>query len=433
MALAGVTVAWGLWLRPHYNGDFSAYWAAGRSAWQGIDPYRGSPVMSDGRLHPHSPFFYPPSSIPLFAPLALLPYHVAKNVWLVLEVAMLVAALRFAGLSWLTAVAGATVLLTVAPLAFNPLYAHLERGQADLLTLFGIALAWHAWHRDRSLVAGAALAAAGLVKPPVLLLLTVPLLERQWRLLAGAAGGAAVLGALSLPLVGLGHHRQYWLNDLPSLARGVQPFYSSARAQGQAMADVEGHSYPEHARFSASMGTAHMVYQKIVSWTAPRNREAAKPYHEAARGFRRWLPAVGAGTTVAILYLFGRRRRDLELRRWRWITAMVAALIWHPMTWIMQYVWLVFAGALLWSGRAGLLRPSVGAVVVGLALSCIAVGEPVISGMQQALFGEARPRWYTDLLAYRVAWGGFLLWLVCVIHGPGRKPQAEEPPPTTPD
>src|SRR2546429_8587464 len=107
-------------------------------------------------------------------PLAALPFAVAKMVFTAAAVAAWMLAARRIG--------RAGLVLTVSALFF-PLYLHLERGQIDLFVLVLALLAIEG--RDRPLRAGAALAAAILLKAGLMGLLPVLALGRRWRMLGG--------------------------------------------------------------------------------------------------------------------------------------------------------------------------------------------------------------------------------------------------------
>jgi hypothetical protein len=77
-------------------------------------------------------------------------------------------------------------------------------GQWDGLLTLGVGMAYWSWRRDRAAAAGMWLAAAAMIAKPHLFIGVAAflLLRRDRRALLGAAATAAVLGALSLALVG---------------------------------------------------------------------------------------------------------------------------------------------------------------------------------------------------------------------------------------
>jgi len=418
LALA-VTAAF--WLRhfdANYHADFSAYWSAATVAVGGGDPYRQSPRSADGVEFPRSGFFYPPTSLVFLAPLAALPYHEARQVWMIVEIAMLAAVLYLAGLSAAGALGTAAALLAGCMYFFYPLYAHLERGQADLLTLFWIALTWWTWGRGQPVAAGLALAAAAAVKPPALLLLVVPALEREWRAVAGALAGIVLLAVLALPLAGLRVQREYLFQHLPALARtgdagGRVDKRTFGIPRGESFLVWDGHRYGRSRGFAGSRGT---VLRFAVPGRGGATVEAADRARAAAAG--------AVALTVCLLYLRARGHPpSVSVRRWRWITTMLTVLLWHPMTWIMNYVWLVLMGALVWTGlpAARRLRSRVPAwsIVVVIALFLFGIGDVLLVPPLLALYPKP-PAWLVTTVISRVVIGGVLLWLTCLLRGPGR-------------
>src|SRR5258708_15137626 len=104
-AVIGVAVFGYLWFRP-FAGDLYPDWLAARAFIHGMPAYghNGTPFR----------FMYPPSALLLFAPLGLLDFTAAKQVFLVVNAASIVAAamvcLRLFGISWRSQVAALLLL-----------------------------------------------------------------------------------------------------------------------------------------------------------------------------------------------------------------------------------------------------------------------------------------------------------------------------------
>ena len=155
------------------------------------------------------PFITPPTTALLALPLTVLDPGTAFRVWSVIELALLALAV------WVAIRAGpwpsrfghapraATVLMAVAA---GGTYAFLLLGQIDGIAALGLAAAYAAWRRDRPAAAGFWLALAfAATKPHLAIGLGVWLVARRdWRALAGAVAGCAVVAAVSLALVGPG-------------------------------------------------------------------------------------------------------------------------------------------------------------------------------------------------------------------------------------
>lgn len=327
-----LAAAWSPFFLRCYNADFSAYWSAASVVRQGGDPYVDSPRSPDGGLFPHNPFLYAPQSLPLLLPLSAASYESAKGAWLVVEIASLVLVGWLAGLSARQALWTAAGLLALMPLATFPLWAHLERGQMDLVVLLTIAMAWRAWESGHGIAAGLALAVAGALKLPALLLFVAPALERDRKVLAGGVLGSALLVAASLAWAGPEIQRRYWLELLPRL---TQDTHAPARSERR---------WPMPGPRTAWEGSTYAGRVPIVT-----------PNGSVARSLNRLRPRLGTATaalavltSVAVMLYAGRATRERRgLRRWRWATAMVTALVWHPMTWVMAYVWLLLPAILL--------------------------------------------------------------------------------------
>lgn len=156
--------------------DFHIFWIAGQHYLHGHSPYGHSVVEA---------FVYPPPAALLFAPLALLPYHVAAGVFLVVSLAAVVGAL------WLLGIRDAR--LYAATFLSPAVLTSLTIGTITPLLLLGLAAVWR--FRDRR---GVAIPVALLV---VLKLFLWPLLV--WMLLTGRkrAGVEAVALSVALTLV----------------------------------------------------------------------------------------------------------------------------------------------------------------------------------------------------------------------------------------
>ncbi len=155
------------------------------------------------------PFITPPTTALLALPLTVLDPGTAFRVWSLVELILLGLAVWIAIRAgpWPTrlgpAPRAATFLVAVAA---GGTYAFLLLGQIDGITALGLAAAYAAWRTDRSAAAGFWLAlASAATKPHLAIGLGIWLIARRdWRALAGAAAGCALVAAVSLGLVGPG-------------------------------------------------------------------------------------------------------------------------------------------------------------------------------------------------------------------------------------
>jgi hypothetical protein len=153
------------------------------------------------------PFITPPTTALLALPLTVLDPGTAFRVWSITELALLALAV------WVAICAGpwpsrfgrapgtATLLMAIAA---GGTYAFLLLGQIDGIAALGLAAAYAAWRKDRPALAGFWMALAfAATKPHLAIGLGIWLVgRRDWRALAGAAAGGAVVTAVSLALVG---------------------------------------------------------------------------------------------------------------------------------------------------------------------------------------------------------------------------------------
>lgn len=153
------------------------------------------------------PFITPPTTALLALPLVALDPGTAFRVWSLLGLVLLLLA------AWIAIRAGpwpeqrmlgprrAVLLLAVAG---GGTYAFLLLGQIDGFTALGLAAAYAGWRKGRPGIAGFWLGLAFVAtKPHLAIGLGIWLVARRdWRALAGAATGCAVVAAVSLALVG---------------------------------------------------------------------------------------------------------------------------------------------------------------------------------------------------------------------------------------
>ncbi len=214
-ALAFVHVALALRLLPSLREgyqDFTTLYTAGKlvRSGQGHSLYRLPSQYQAGQEFAPSvqlrrqalPYIRPPFEALLLAPLTLMSYFSAYLLWTALNAAMLVFALlllkaRFPELENI-----ALALLFLAAAAYWPIAFGLIQGQdAGLLLLICVAaLVSLADGSDKR--AGAFLA-LGLFKFHLVVPLLVLLAIRRWRLLLGFVPVAALLGAISIAIVGV--------------------------------------------------------------------------------------------------------------------------------------------------------------------------------------------------------------------------------------
>ncbi len=154
------------------------------------------------------PFITPPTSALLALPLTLLDPGTAFRLWSVIELILLALAVWIAIRAgpWPSSARSPRAATALMALAAGGTYAFLILGQIDGVTALGLAAAYLAWRKDRPAAAGFWMALAfAATKPHLAIGLGVWLIARRdWRALAGALAGSAVVAAVSLILVGPG-------------------------------------------------------------------------------------------------------------------------------------------------------------------------------------------------------------------------------------
>lgn len=198
--------------------DWAPLWVAGGLAW--TDPLLaydfGYVTQLQGPLAvPGSdrPFVYPPTSLLLFAPLGLLPFHASLAAFVAVSLIM------FARVS--SRLGARPVLLWLAP----PVMLAAIAGQPTL-AVAALAIAALVDLPSNERRAGVLLGVAAVLKPPLLLLAPFALMGgRHWRALEAAGATVAALVAASLFLFGIETWKA-WLSVLPefqALVAGFEP------------------------------------------------------------------------------------------------------------------------------------------------------------------------------------------------------------------
>jgi hypothetical protein len=219
------------------SNGFAAHYTASRLLLEGAPVARFyDDIWFAARIGEHTgdvyDLFYPnvpPASL-VMLPVAGLNYAGARVVWIILSLAVLVAALwwliRSLGLRgpWAPA-------LVVLALLFQPLYEQIHQGQVYLVMLGLLVLAWHGYRREHPARAGVALGLTLGLKLLGAYLWPLVLLERRWRILVWGAGTAIVICLASLPWLGMDAWRAYFAL-LPGM--GYQPDLAVTAYQTQA-------------------------------------------------------------------------------------------------------------------------------------------------------------------------------------------------------
>jgi len=228
--LAGLGMLWlcredlAAWLSVAED-DFVQYWAAGRLNMRGENPYDLSNLLAIERSvglpdEEALPMYTPPWTLSLTTPFALLPYPVARALWLSAGLAII----ALAGASLWLLYGGHRAHLWLALLlsfSFAPVLFVLRMGQIGVWALLGLAGFFVSANRQRPFAAGMAVAFLA-IKPQLLgpfwLVLALWTLDRRcWAFLGGVAVTLAFgISAAVIPnRCVLGQYIQFMLSHPP--------------------------------------------------------------------------------------------------------------------------------------------------------------------------------------------------------------------------
>lgn len=224
-----------------YRKDFLQEYLLGRAIVEGVDPYLPISALADRFLGPLPvPLFphptpHPPTAGLLFLPLAFLDYPLAAIVWVILELACLVASVHILG-----RVGGArlgirvTLIATGMALSYFAVVLDLLLGQLMLPLLLLLVAAHYALTSDRPLAGGVLLGFSMLLKPVAWPLLLVFVMRRDWRPLVSSLSTALLGYAAATLVIGVGAASYYFTQVLPGVTRLYQatPYNISAWTVG---------------------------------------------------------------------------------------------------------------------------------------------------------------------------------------------------------
>ena len=202
------------------SGDLSVGYSGG-SAWlAGSDPYAVSILQERlaaagggerlvNQLE-HLRNVYAPTTLPLFAPLAVLPWEGALLVWLLIDVgATVFIAVGLARLLGWRLRATATIAFTAALLALAPVHSTIASGQTGLAATAALVGALLAQRSGRAVWTAALYALAVALKLQIGLPFLAYLAWRRWR--TAAAATAILLGATLVSVARMGLADVSWL------------------------------------------------------------------------------------------------------------------------------------------------------------------------------------------------------------------------------
>jgi hypothetical protein len=275
-----VGLGWAFWLpaarhaydyhtRTHgWNWDFRVYYAAGRDWSLGMDPYGDQWTQTVAARIGEVPirfahqktlrFIYPPTLLPLYRALSVVPYRTARAVWLGLNAAALVAAAVVALVLERGRRLEVGAALLLLGLVSYPLLYHIREGNIDMIVAGLGTGGFLLYGRWRSWPTALLLALAIVTKvTPLLIVAALVVYHRDLRLLAKTAGAVAVLVGLSLLAVPLRFYDQ--------AARVL--FMRSVGMPGwvdQSVARLLVHAHPTARYVAAAAVTALLVWLLLL-------------------------------------------------------------------------------------------------------------------------------------------------------------------------
>jgi len=367
--------------------DFAAYYAAGESVRAGLSPYvnniTADPPVWDGLArYRHSRFLYPPLVARMMAPLTRFAYPQAKILWMMVSVVAIFASLLItAGLPGKRLPQAGMLILGAFTLLYFPLTVLLERGQIDALTLLPLTAGFYliATRPDREIAGGSLIGLACLIKPHIVLVLPFLFLRGKWKAAGGLAAAGVVLAALSYVLAGgSGELTGYLKEELPRIGRfgelGTREMALPDSVMAAAQRDLTVDEVINHG----------VVYRRSLVDFAP----GASVVRLLAGMPKR----VGVDLTLPVISLtlilgaagvvwWGQRRHPAphlispreEFLFWQMVVVLL--LLFGPLTWMMNLVWLLPVAVLLLGEVSTLPREvprwSVVTLAIGLVLASL--------------------------------------------------------------
>lgn len=210
---------------PGQLNDYGSFWASGKAANEGLNPYAVYPETfrsrSSDTVHPN---LNPPASLLLFAPLARLdPNATVTALWWG-------GLLVYAGIVVMTLRRHAQpngLLLGAWALALPALWDGLRLGQVYVLLFAGAALVWYLLEKERPLLAAVAIGCLAAFKPNLLLWPALLFMAGHRRMAVVAGLSFAAVSALPLLVFGPEVYAQ-WLELLRGDVADRSGFFANA-------------------------------------------------------------------------------------------------------------------------------------------------------------------------------------------------------------
>lgn len=288
----------------------------------GYNPYFDINEFDDLEHFGHSQFLQPPIVAQIFRVFSLLPYSNAKTLWFIIQLIVILVAIGLLVPNLVNLVYIYFFLLITLPIFFWPIYTHLERGQTDIVTLFFIFCSYGLWLREKSCLAGIFLAIGSIFKLPVLFLFSVPLASYDKKFIFSGILTFIAIIIFSIGINGYQLNRDYFFVYLPTIAK-----------TGSLPDEIQNNSIVEAENEYEING---VLYENLVIGENTSGGSITRftgNHKTAIIGFSFALMSI-------ILFLY---KNNTELsKNISWIFAMISILLFHPMTHVMNYIWMLF-------------------------------------------------------------------------------------------
>jgi hypothetical protein len=391
--------------------DFSAFYTAGESLNKGLSPYsnhitRSEPIWDGVDTFTHSRFLYPPLVANSFQPIAALPYHYAKQLWMLISLVSLFFSLLVSfrlifadqDLADNFVIQCAVAIFTCL---YYPLLTFLERGQIDSITLLLLVFGISKMIRDQpSLWSGILFAIATLLKLHVVFIVPFLILQKQWMAVAGYITGCILISILTLALNGSTLPINYIFEQLPRISTygegGTDTMKVPPQVVQKALSGVptgstlkDGGIYqPSDFEFSSN---ATLVRTKIGA--SIRSIGASFRINISMTV----VSALCFSLFFAIVAICGNGyETQPQPQGWPsqfgyWLMVLVIILLCAPLTWVMNTIWLLPAVVLFIYRYLELRSTMAGASVIVLFLCVGTTGLLIASVPDQTGFQMLLP------------------------------------------
>ena len=345
--------------------DFTAYYTAGKTLNNGLNPYKNYIVENwnlwDGiSIFKHSRFLYPPLVANFFQPFALMPYISAKYVWnalnfLFLFVSVCLLIYMFGFYKSITKI----LISLIISLNFFPFVALWERGQIDCLTLMLIVVSFLIINKNNKpeFIAGALLAITTIFKLYAVLLIPFLVIKKKYASVIGYLTGIILLLLLTVLLNGFDSSYNYLTSELPRIAEYGSSGAGSMRIPSRILSD-----YFPMTPTSISLVDSRMYLTEIISFNSKASLIRVFEVALEKTGIHISNPVLSI-VVYLILFtgLFWMYKKNNNIFNAEnnfifWQIVLIVILLSGSYTWIMNLVWILPAGFILLELLPGLLK-----------------------------------------------------------------------------